>query len=50
MAYEQLPIVEVDLDRLLLDLENYRIPSRRDDRTGALKYLLHLRTSSERRA
>jgi len=31
MAYEQLPIVEVDLDGLLLDLENYRIPTRRDD-------------------
>jgi hypothetical protein len=39
MAYEQLPIVEVDLDRLLLDLENYRIPTRRDDEAGALKYL-----------
>jgi hypothetical protein len=39
MAYEQLPIVEVDLDQLLLDLENYRIPTRRDDETGALNYL-----------
>jgi hypothetical protein len=39
MAYEQLPIVEVDLDQLLLDLENYRIPTRRDDEAGALKYL-----------
>lgn len=39
MAYEQLPIVEVDLDQLLLDLENYRIPTRRDDEPGALKYL-----------
>lgn len=39
MAYEQLPIVEVDLDGLLLDLENYRIPTRRDDEEGALKYL-----------
>lgn len=39
MAYEQLPIVEVDLDGLLLDLENYRIPTRRDDEAGALKYL-----------
>lgn len=39
MAYEQLPIVEVGLDGLLLDLENYRIPTRRDDETGALKYL-----------
>lgn len=39
MAYEQLPMVEVDLDRLELDLENYRIPTRRDDEAGALKYL-----------
>ncbi len=39
MAYEQLPIVEVELDRLLLDLDNYRIPTRRDDEAGALKYL-----------
>lgn len=39
MVYEQLPIVEVDLDGLLLDLENYRIPTRRDDEAGALKYL-----------
>lgn len=39
MAYEQLPIVEVELSRLLLDLENYRIPTRRDDEAGALKYL-----------
>lgn len=39
MAYEQLPIVEVDLDDLLLDLENYRIPTRRADEAAALKYL-----------
>jgi hypothetical protein len=39
MAYEQLPIVEVDLDELLLDLDNYRIPTRRVDEAGALKYL-----------
>lgn len=39
MAYEQLPIVEVDLGQLILDLENYRIPTRRDDEAGALKYL-----------
>lgn len=38
MAYA-LPIVEVELSRLLLDLENYRIPTRRDDEAGALKYL-----------
>ncbi|ORA58442.1 hypothetical protein [Mycobacteroides franklinii] len=39
MAYKQLPMVEVDLDGLFLDLENYRIPTRRDDEAGALKYL-----------
>lgn len=39
MAYEQLPIVEVELGQLQLDLENYRIPTRRDDEAGALKYL-----------
>lgn len=39
MAYEQLPIIDVPLDDLLLDLENYRIPTRREDETGALKYL-----------
>lgn len=39
MVYKQLPIVEVDLDELILDLENYRIPTRRDDEAGALKYL-----------
>lgn len=39
MAYEQLPIVEVELDGLLLDLENYRIPTRRADEAAALKYL-----------
>ena len=39
MAYEQFPIIEVDVDRLLLDLDNYRIPTRRDDEAGALKYL-----------
>lgn len=39
MAYKQLPIVEVDLNDLFLDLENYRIPTRRDDEAGALKYL-----------
>lgn len=39
MAYEQLPIIEVKLGELHLDLENYRIPTRRDDEEGALKYL-----------
>lgn len=39
MAYEPLPIVEVGLDELLLDLENYRIPTRREDEASALKYL-----------
>ena len=32
-------MVEVDLKGLQLDLENYRIPTRRDDEAGALKYL-----------
>lgn len=39
MTYEQLPMREVDLEDLLLDLDNYRIPTRRDDEAGALKYL-----------
>lgn len=39
MAYKQLPIVEVDLGELQLDLENYRIPTRPDDEAAALKYL-----------
>lgn len=39
MAYEQLPIVDVDLNGLLLDLDNYRIPTHRDDEAAALKYL-----------
>ncbi|WP_461164464.1 hypothetical protein [Arthrobacter sp. R4-81] len=39
MAYEQLPIVEVDVDDLGLDLENYRIPTKRGDEASALKYL-----------
>lgn len=39
MGYEALPIVEVDVDDLRLDLDNYRIPTRRDDQAAALKYL-----------
>lgn len=39
MAYNPLPIKEVGLDSLMLDLENYRIPTRRKDEAGALKYL-----------
>lgn len=39
MAYEQLPMVEVRIDDLTLDLENYRIPTRRGDEASALKYL-----------
>ena len=39
IAYEQLPIVDVDLNGLLLDLDNYRIPTHRDDEAAALKYL-----------
>lgn len=39
MAYKQLPIVEVDVDKLRLDLENYRIPIAPDDEDAALNYL-----------
>jgi hypothetical protein len=39
VAYEPLPIIEVDLTGLVLDLDNYRIPSRSDDEAAALKYL-----------
>ncbi len=39
MAYRPLPIVEVDVDKLRLDLENYRIPIAPDDEDAALNYL-----------
>lgn len=39
MAYKALPIVEVDVDKLRLDLENYRIPIAPDDEDAALNYL-----------
>lgn len=39
MAYKQLPIIEVDVDKLRLDLENYRIPIAPDDEEAALNYL-----------
>lgn len=39
MAYVQLPIEEVELDDLELGLDNYRIPTRSEDQTAALKYL-----------
>ena len=39
MAYRPFPIMEVDINYLLLDLENYRIPTRREDQESALKYL-----------
>jgi uncharacterized membrane protein YgcG len=39
MAYKQLPIVEVDVDKLRLDLKNYRIPIAPDDEDAALNYL-----------
>lgn len=39
MAYKQLPIIEVDVDKLRLDLENYRIPIAPDDEDAALNYL-----------
>lgn len=39
MGYAQLPMVEVNVEDLRLDLANYRIPSRRDDEAAALNYL-----------
>ncbi len=39
MGYKPLPIKEVDLDDLRLDLDNYRIPTHRSDEAAALKYL-----------
>lgn len=39
MGYVQLPMVEVNVEDLRLDLANYRIPSRRDDEAAALNYL-----------
>ncbi|WP_374008529.1 hypothetical protein [Leifsonia sp. LS-T14] len=39
MTYEPLPMRTVPLTRLKLDLENYRIPTRRDDEAEALAYL-----------
>jgi len=39
MAYKPLPIVEVDVAKLRLDLENYRIPIAPNDEDAALNYL-----------
>lgn len=39
MAYKPLPIIEVDVDKLRLDLENYRIPIAPEDEGAALNYL-----------
>lgn len=39
MAYKPLPIVEVHIDKLRLDLQNYRIPIAPDDEAAALNYL-----------
>src|ERR1700710_1599037 len=39
MAYKPLPIVEVDVAKLRLDLANYRIPIAPDDEDAALNYL-----------
>lgn len=39
MAYKQLPIIEVELDRLHLDLQNYRIPVAPEDEDAALNFL-----------
>lgn len=39
MAYKPLPIVDVGVDELHLDLKNYRIPIAPDDEQAALNYL-----------
>lgn len=39
MVYKQLPIVEVGVNKLRLDLENYRIPIAPDDEDAALNFL-----------
>lgn len=39
MGYKPLPIIEVGLDKLRLDLKNYRIPIAPDDEDAALNYL-----------
>lgn len=39
MTYVPLPIVEADVDDLVLDLDNYRIPTRPEDESAALNYL-----------
>jgi hypothetical protein len=39
VVYEPLPIVTADLDDLRLDLDNYRIPTHREDEPAALAYL-----------
>lgn len=39
MAYKAMPIETVPLDRLRLDLDNYRIPSRPHDELAALNFL-----------
>jgi hypothetical protein len=39
MSYVQLQMVEVNVEDLLLDLDNYRIPTRPDDEAAALNYL-----------
>ena len=39
MAYEPLPMVEVAIDDVRLDLDNYRIPTKPEDEAAALQYL-----------
>lgn len=39
MAYEPLPMVEVAVDDVRLDLDNYRIPTKPEDEAAALLYL-----------
>lgn len=40
MAYQPLPIETMSLGTLQLDLNNYRIPTRRDDEASAIAYLV----------
>lgn len=39
VSYQQLPMDQVKVEDLVLDLDNYRIPTRPDDEAAALNYL-----------
>lgn len=39
MSYTPIPIEELEIDQIKLDLHNYRIPNFPDDESGALSYL-----------